>query len=350
MIVLPYILFAASCGLFFAAWWHARLARRHRRLFEALQRESLACNDPLRWPQHAWPLLAEAGVAALSWQGHWFGHAVEGRLGKQNARGHWSASLIDGADVTLSAQAAHDNPYGEARWLTQQAWLLFLLHWRMLLREQEKALQSALLQRAEHALLLKHELRNFAQWVEWTMAELAAVAHDEPALLRVARRLAAQADAVRSRAQWLAARSTIAIPEPTQPPADLAALVSSAADYHGLCYVLQGSAVSRTPASVWIVILDNLFSNTVREYRQQRIAAPVPLQLDQDSHGQARLRLLLPTGMQFGVPVAQLFEPLRSNQTGGSGLGLYLARKTAMGSHGALRATTAPAGFELTLP
>ncbi len=346
---LPWALVGAGVAFFFAAAWQLRTARRLRAAMAELERRAATTGDPLAWPQAAWPILSDAGLNGLAWHGQVFGSRVEGNLGAALDTHTWLERVMAHRHLWLEVRARRGHRFGREQWFAQQLWQLFLLHWRALLRERLAALDAALVQRAEHALLLRHDLRNFAQWLEWSLSDLTA-AQDEAALLAAARRLARQAEAAIARARALAQRSLQQAEPKDEAVADLPAFVRHVAQFHGLELELAGDASTRTPARVWLAVLDNLFANLSAELRARGAPLRCRVALDTPTEGGASLCLPLPEGLTFSLPVARLFEPFASARPGGMGLGLYLARAQALEVGGELTATEAPAQFVLRLP
>jgi len=154
---------ALGLGLLAAAFWQLRVVQRHKGIFDALQKQAGTCAEPLAWPSMAWPHLQRAGFLHVSFSGHWFGHPLATQWGASGQPAlAWNEEVYRSDDILIHAAVASTRHRGESKWLAEQAWQLFLLHWRTMLREREKVLDTALVQRAEHALMLKHDLRNFA--------------------------------------------------------------------------------------------------------------------------------------------------------------------------------------------
>ena len=131
MSLLPWLLVALGLVLLLAAWavWH-----RGRRISRCIAQLLALPADmhPLRWPDRARPVLQQAGIAGLHWQGQWFGDAVQGQWGEPPAPNWPSQTLEAGPDCQILLRWAD-----VAR---TQAWLVGL-PW--IGADLQKALQGA---------------------------------------------------------------------------------------------------------------------------------------------------------------------------------------------------------------
>jgi hypothetical protein len=349
------LLIALGAALLSVALSQFRLVEHHKALFNSLQVQASQCTEPLDWPSMAWPTLQKAGFLNLAYSGRWFGHSFSNQLG-ENAHPAlaWKTEEVHRSDdILLQSHVSSLPRRGQRKWLAEQTWQLFLIHWRSMLREREKVLDTALVQRAEHALMLKHDLRNFAQWVEWTASEFAQARDNPDLLLASAYRFSNQSEALITRSRSLLARTARKDMNHADPPFDLAAFIQSVATFHGVLAMVEGNGASKTPSDVWEHILDNLFSNLGAEVRQRGIGSPACMTCSTthvNGDSIIVIRMSMPDGLVFSLKDEQLFEPFTSARPGGLGLGLYLARRQARQFGGDLSAITSPPTFLLQLP
>ena len=340
-----------------------RRLRRHSANLQALLQIAEQNLEPLAIAGVAWPVLAKAHWRSLVLTGNWFGQPIETALGDPLALGSVPSSgqllvfqVNSGADVHLTLRLMHHEGWGE-RWLLaeQLAGVLALLL-ETSLRARTEALSAALAERARLSLYLQHDMRNLAQWVTWVGADFAACA-DEHELLRLARRLQANAPLAQERAN----RLIIALGQPLtdDEPAriDLGRAVMQAALMAGIEIEVTGEATAWIGKSLLMRALDNLFSNLAPGWRETVQAPPVvSLQLIPGSATQPTLASMLflcplPKSAERIAP-EKLFEPFASGRPGGLGLGLYQARQSLREAGGELQASLSQGwiSFRLDIP
>ena len=370
MSLLPWLLVALGLVLLLAAWavWH-----RGRRISRCIAQLLALPADmhPLRWPDRARPVLQQAGIAGLHWQGQWFGDAVQGQWGEPPAPDWPSQTLQAGPDCQILLRWADVARTDEARGLALAVVDVFAQTWLSRMRERTQAVAVALAQRAHVQLYWQHDMRNLAQWVGLLAEEFGAATPEQ--LPRLAQRLQRQAPLALARAQKLLQATQASGPSAPDedaapkggatatatPKADVRTVLRNAAELAGLHMEVElddavpaaglqsALLVSEAVAQALERALDNIFSNIARDPAARH--AQEPLRCLCAVH-QGMLQGQLHTPALSTPWPRRAFEPLKS--AAGSGMGLYQARRSLRDVGGDLQAHGVEDGvqFGLTVP
>ena len=370
MSLLPWLLVAVGLVLLLAAWavWH-----RGRRISRCIAQLLALPADmhPLRWPERARPVLQQAGIAGLHWQGQWFGDAVQGQWGEPPAPDWPSQDLQAGPDCQIHLRWADVARTDEARGLALAVVDVFAQTWLSRMRERTQAVAVALAQRAHVQLYWQHDMRNLAQWVGLLAEEFGAATPEQ--LPRLAQRLQRQAPLALARAQKLLQATQgpeMQTPNPAGPPqegvaaataaqTDVRTVLRNAAELAGLSMEVElddavpGASlqsalwVSEAVAQALERALDNILSNIARDPAARHAGPPLRC-LCAVHQGMFQGQLHTPA---LSTPwPRRAFEPLKSES--GSGMGLYQARRSLREVGGDLQAHGVEDGvlFGLTVP
>ena len=299
----------------------------------------------------------------------------------------WARHDFRQADLHLQLRVGLHGLRGEARLFAEQAAQLLFAILHGALAARELALVSAMAQRARMAVFVQHDLRNLAQWVE-LMADQFATAPDEAALLQAARRMRPAAVQAQQRARRVAdallrtdvsgdgERRGIVAPRDDggidgrdaageaaasddgaaaeRPWLPLAPLLRDAAARHQVRLELVGDfGTDDEPRSVcwdsvgWTAVVENLLGNVSRLSREALQDARCTVRL-RDVDGGLELAFETPQ-LPLRIPLTRLFEPWVGASPGGTGLGLYQARRAALAAGGDLRAEPCGSGIAVIL-
>ena len=345
----------AGVGLAFALVWLGRQARRRDRLNEVMALREPLQRDPLGTLAKAADWLPTLGLPGLAWDGHWYGAPLQGGVGKP-----WQATAgvehtVRFDEVQLRLRVSLAGLRGESALLADRTAQLLFVVVDGALAARELALLGVTAQRARMAVFVQHDMRNLAQWVALTAESLQA-ADQDPALLRVARRLRDSAGLAQQRARRLS-EAMLSDPGHAHPeleassPWDWRAHLKHAALQHQVTLTMQGEGpprLLRWSASAWDTLVDNLLGNVSRLARGRLEAARCDIRVTQEAGGTWSWTFDSP-GLALDLPLERVFEPWVGGQPGRTGLGLYQARKAVQSAGGLLRAEAAGAGLRLVL-
>lgn len=349
------VMVGAGLTLAFALMWLGRASRQRRHVLEELLdlRKRLAL-EPLEALAASGTLVARLGLPGMRWQGSWYGAKVSASVGNA-VKPPMLTYLIEQPDVSLSLEVSMRGLRGEARLFAEQSAQLLFAILEGALAARELALVSAMAQRARVAVFVQHDMRNLSQWAVLVTEDLERAQNPEQ-LLASARRLQQGAPMARDRAQRIAA--ALARPNQAQAAAqgdwqmlDLWHDLAQAAAMHQV--ELEGAAEVRDmphwdwSPKAWATVLDNLLGNVSRLARESMVSARCTLQWRELADG-AQLTFSTPQ-LPLHVPLQHLFEPWSGASPGGSGLGLYQARRAAIAAGGDLQAEPCETGLSVIL-
>jgi signal transduction histidine kinase len=201
---------------------------------------------------------------------------------------------------------------------------------------------------------VQHDMRNLSQWVALVADDLEHCQTSEE-LLASAQRIQQGAAMARDRAQ----RITSALSRPSfgmESAADWQDLAISrdltqAAAMHQVTLLLDPALTPETHCHwhgpAWATVLDNLLGNISRLSREAMVPAQCTVRWAVNDKG-ASLAFDTPD-LPVQVPLQQLFEPWNGASPGGSGLGLYQARRAVVAAGGDLLAAHCGTGLTVTL-
>ena len=348
------VMVGAGLTLAFALMWLGRASRQRRHVLEELLdlRKRLAL-EPLEALAASGTLVARLGLPGMRWQGSWYGAKVLNSVGGA-VKPPMLTYAIEQPDVSLSLEVSMRGLRGEARLFAEQSAQLLFAILEGALAARELALVSAMAQRARVAVFVQHDMRNLSQWAALVTEDLER-AHTPEQLLASARRLQQGAPMARDRAQRIAA--ALARPHNAQPvqgdwqPLDLWRDLVQAAAMHQVELTatpeLRAMPHWDWSPKAWATVLDNLLGNVSRLARESMLPARCALQWQVGEDG-ARLTFSTPE-LPLNVRLQHLFEPWSGASPGGSGLGLYQARRAAIAAGGDLQAEPCETGLSVIL-
>ncbi|MBX3653824.1 MAG: HAMP domain-containing histidine kinase [Ramlibacter sp.] len=350
-------LVAAGLGVFFALLWLRAGARgRHHVLDDLLALREVLERDPLQGLQQAGAVVQRLGLAGLQWEGEWYGAQVTGVAGQSPRPADASVGRVfTQPDVTLTLQINLRGMRGEARLFAEQSAHLLFAIVDGALAARELALVSAMAQRARVAVFVQHDMRNLVQWIELIAEDMQQATTAEVAL-QTARRIQQGAGLAQDRAQRIAGAllrpdDRAGLPAEDWRTLDVRADLAQAADLHQVALEIgtpAGQDMTLTwSAQAWSTVLDNVLGNVSRLARERMQPARCYVRF---ARGDQTTALSFDTpDLSLQMPVLRLFEPWSGTRPGGSGLGLYQARRAAVAAGADLRAQPCGDGVTVTL-
>lgn len=351
---LALVMVGAGLSLAFALLWLSLAARRRRNVLTELLglRERLE-REPLEGLAESGPLVMRLGLPGMRWHGRWYGAEVSGSVGRAvlpPVLGH----AITQPDVHLQLEVSLHGLRGEARLFAEQSAQLLFAILEGALAARELALVSAMAQRARVAVFVQHDMRNLSQWVALVTEDLER-SQSPQELLASARRLQQGAPMARDRAQRIAA--ALSRPGHGQTAGgdwqriDILGDLDQAAAMHQVDIArapgLPAAIQWHWSAQAWATLLDNMLGNVSRLARESMVPAHCAIRWAESADG-AQLTFSTPQ-LPLRVPLQHLFEPWSGASPGGSGLGLYQARRAVMAAGGDLQAAPCETGLSVTL-
>ena len=350
------LLVAAGMSLGFALLWLRNGMRRRRHVLdELLALRKVLEQDPLEGLSASGALILRLGLRGMRWQGQWYGAPVQGAVGDgaSSQAGALSHDFAQ-ADIQLNLRVSLRGLRGEARLFAEQSAQMLFAIFEGALAARELALVSSMAQRARVAVFVQHDMRNLAQWVA-LVADDMDQAQTPAEIVRSVQRLREGASLARDRAQRISAAllrpdSGAGQAERWQPLDVLDDLAQAAAMHQVVLQIEPGPAGGLTldwSASAWAAVLDNLLGNASRLSRERVGSARCKVRI---AHTGQMLEISFETpDLPLEVPLPRLFEPWVGASPGGSGLGLYQARRVVLAAGGDLRAQPCGTGLSVTL-
>lgn len=332
----------------------AYLSTRSRQA-SRLTLELIKCNeearfDALEFLERIWPKLAEAGFSGLRWHANWYGGERWGESGKLTAAEF--TRQLEATDIRLRISLFLPPTRGENRYFhSALAETLFLLL-QCDLWVKTGSVAAATTQLSKFSLFLRHDLKNFAHYVELLDDQISACpAENAVPLLH---RLQKTTPLLRERARrLLRTLQGYGTEKNAEEQLILPQLIAEAANLHGLDIEINGDATLFFFRQPLDSALDNLFKNYADLARQSRQTLPhLQAQIRQTSAGEICINIHDPDAPPIREP-ERLFEPFWSSSPGGLGIGLYQAKQT-LAKHNILLTAFQPSAkgpvFEITFP
>lgn len=334
----------------------AYLANRSRHAsrltLQLIQRNQQAKFDALEFLESAWPLLSQAGFTGVHWHADWYGGERWGESGNNS-----SSQLIRGleaTDIQLHVTLFLPMRRGEDRYFLQALAETFFLLLQCDLWVKTGAVAAATAQLSRFSLFLRHDMKNFAQYVELLDNQVHACPPAQAGALL--ERLQRTTPLLRQRSSLLLrSLQNNGHPDHQSKPEqaiDLPSVLRQSTALHGLTVEISGSAQIYFPGTALDTAIDNIFKNYADIARRTNSATPtLHITIDAETPEQVLITIEDPVGK----PVAhleRLFEPFWSDQPTGLGIGLYQAKQALALHNASLSARKGEGGpcFVLRLP
>lgn len=281
--------------------------------------------DAIQFLEIVWPNLQKAGFTGLKWHASWYGGERWGESGTitQSA----IKRVIQATDIELTITLCHPSPRGEDHYFHSAIAETFFLLLQCDIWVKTGSVTAATTQLSRFSLFLRHDMKNFAQYLELLDDQVCACPPGQADQLLI--RLQRSTPILRERAQRLLRALQGQGSESSQEEAiNLAALINETASLHGLEVSVEGNATLHFMRAPLENALDNLFKNYADLARiQRRPGIRLDTQISASSAGELTIAICDPQAPPVGQP-ERLFEPFWSDSPGGLGIGLYQAKQT----------------------
>lgn len=312
----------------------ANRSRHTSRLTLELIRRNEHCSfDALNFLSAAWPILAEAGFNGLSWQADWYGGSKHGSDG--TTRGIAVRRTLEASEIKIAVDLILPAVRGEDRYFREALAATFFLLLQCDLWVKAGSVNAAAAELSRFALFLRHDMKNYAQYIELLDDQVRACPPEHAAALL--ERLQRTTPILRDRAA--AMLHALQGDKPASTPSEallLQPIIVETAALHGLSCTVEYSGYTTTmPVAILDSTLDNLFKNYADLAQRNKSTMP-SLLINMDSCGDY---VTISIEDPQAKPVSHLerfFEPFWSDHTNGLGIGLYQARQAVLNNNGTL--------------
>lgn len=321
--IYPYLILVGSTigAVLFYLW---RQARRVSKLNLALIRlNELHQFDTPAFLRAAWEPLSQAGLLGISWRLDWFGIPVEGTSGQLG--GDAIIREIRVGEMHLSVTLFQKGRQGERIYFNESLIETFLLLLRTDMLIKAGSTHAALAQMAKLNLFLQHDMKNVAQFIQFTADHLQGA--PEESERQVLNYLRAATPLIRERADRIV-RTLMGGQPQNNPlrPYRLQDEIRQLCHLHRLDCEIQGAADMVVPEHTLDSVLDNLLKN-YRDFAQPE-DSPQPLIRVVISENGSGVDISFESQQTPpDIPLERLFEPFWSSNPDGLGIGLYQAKQ-----------------------
>lgn len=321
--IYPYlILIGATIGIVLLQLWLQ--ARRANKAGLALIRLNEQLNfDAPAFLRASWAPLSQAGVRGIAWRMDWFGALIEGEAGQTIGKPIRREMAV--ADMKLAVVIYQRGMRGERRYFDETLIETFLLLLRTDMWIKAGATDATFAQMSKLNLFLLHDMKNIAQFVQLLADQLEAVPAAREAQLLEHLRIAAPL--MRHRADHVV-RTLMA----RQPGPEAAGVVQLRDQMERLCrlhqldFRIDGEAEVHAPAKNLDSAFDNIFKNYGDLTRRDGKVRPLVVIEINRSPGWVEV-VIYAENARPEIEIERLFEPFRSSDPAGLGIGLYQARQ-----------------------
>lgn len=342
------ILVGGTIGAVLFTLW--RQARRASRLNLTLIRLNEQLDfDTLAFLRAAWEPLSQTGLQGISWQLDWFGIPVEGQAGKRDGQG--LTRKLQAGEMRLAVTLYQKSRRGEQRYFNESLIETFLLLLRADMLIKAGATHAALAQMAKLNLFLQHDMKNIAQFIQFTADHLqAAPAGSEQQVLDYLR---AAIPLIRERADRIV--RTLKGRQPQDGPLRPYRLrdeIEQLCRLHRLDCKIRGAADMLAPEHTLDSALDNILKN-YRDFSQPGNSVQPLIHIGISENGAGVDITFESRHTPPDIPLERLFEPFWSSTPDGMGIGLYQARQLLEMHGGKLEVQKTETGalqFRVSLP
>lgn len=304
-----------------------------RLTLELIRRNEKTRFDALEFLESAWPILAEAGFAGLHWHADWYGGERWGGAGSEH--GIEVKRNLEASEIRITVNLILPAVRGEDRYFREALAATFFLLLQCDLWVKAGSVTAATTELSRFALFLRHDMKNYAQYIELLDDQVRACPPEQANNLL--QRLQRTTPILRERAAAMLRALQGSTPvSTTGETIELAPIISQTAALYGLTCRITGVGHSTTlPPATLDTVLDNLFKNyTDLALRNNTPPPALDIAIKQESE-QISISIEDPQADRVSH-LERLFEPFWSDHPNGLGIGLYQARQALMANGGGL--------------
>lgn len=330
------------------------LANRSRHT-SRLTLDLIQCNercrfDALDFLNAAWPILSEAGFNGLLWQTDWYGAVKKGSVGL--AKGTSVQRVLEASEIKLMITLTLPTVRGEDRYFREALAATFFLLLQCDLWVKVGSVSAAAAELSRFALFLRHDMKNYAQYIELLDDQVRACNAEQAASLleRLQRTTPILRDRTAAMLQALQGHNS---PSMQSQITQLTPFIQKTAAIHGLnCQIRDNGYSTTTPETVLDTVFDNLFKNYA-DLALRKNSPPPCLTIDICLQEDKLVIRIADPEADAAPHLERFFEPFWTDHPKGMGIGLYQARQTLLANNGSFGVKVAENGgplFTLTLP
>ncbi|GAO35898.1 hypothetical protein SCT_1294 [Sulfuricella sp. T08] len=347
--IYPYLILIGSTigAVMFYLW---RQARRVSKLNLALIRlnEQHQFDTPA-FLRAAWEPLSRAGLQGISWRLDWFGIPVEGQAGQ--LKGEEVFREIRVREMAVAVTLFQKKRQGERHYFNESLIETFLLLLRTDMLIKAGATDASLAQMAKLNLFLQHDMKNIAQFIQFTADHLQGA--PEGSEQQVLNYLRTATPLIRERADRIV--RTLKGGQPQNNPLRPYRLqdeIEHLCDLHRLDCDIQGTVDMLAPEHTLDSVLDNILKN-YGDFSQPEYGLRPLVHVGISENGNSVDITFESQQTPSDIPLERLFEPFWSSSPDGLGIGLYQAKQLLEmrgGKLGVQRKDNGALQFRIALP
>lgn len=304
-----------------------------RLTLELIRRNEKTRFDALEFLESAWPILAEAGFAGLHWHADWYGGERWGGAGSEH--GIEVKRNLQASEITISVKLILPTVRGEDRYFREALAATFFLLLQCDLWVKAGSVTAATTELSRFALFLRHDMKNYAQYIELLDDQVRACPPEQASNLL--QRLQRTTPILRERAATILRALQSGSPASADKECiELTTVINQTAALYGLTCRISGSTHKTTlPPATLDTALDNLFKNYTDLAKRHGTPPPMlEITIEREIN---EIQISIADPMADSVPhLERLFEPFWSDHPNGLGIGLYQARQALMANGGGL--------------
>lgn len=312
-----------------------------RLTLELIRRNEKSRFDALEFLESVWPILAEAGFAGLHWHADWYGGDRWGGAGSEH--GIKVSRKLEASEIKINVSLILPAVRGEDRYFREALAATFFLLLQCDLWVKAGSVTAATTELSRFALFLRHDMKNYAQYIELLDDQVRACPPEQANNLL--QRLQRTTPILRERAAAMLRALQGGTPaSTTEKTIELAPIITQTAALYGLtCRISDSDYSTSLPPATLDTVLDNIFKNYTDLAQRHNLPLPTLDIAIKQENGSIFINIEDP--LADSVPhLERLFEPFWSDHPNGLGIGLYQARQALMANGGRLSVESSSSG------